>query len=193
MNTPEEISDHELMLAVRDGDTERLGELFERHHRPLFGFFVRQTRNTTASEDLVQQVFYRILKYRHTYRDEGAFRAWAYQLARRALADHYRKTSGSPSTLDEPEQINEVADQRPHAAAEAERSDHLSLLNQAISLMPEEQRELLTLHRFQQLSHEELAGMHGCSTGAMKVRVHRALNSLKEIFFRLQTSPGQAS
>lgn len=193
MNAPEDISDHELMLAVRDGDTERLGELFERHHRPLFGFFQRQTGNATASEDLVQQVFYRILKYRHTYRDEGAFRAWAYQLARRALADHYRKSSSSPRTLDEPEEINEVADHRPHAAAEAEHSDHLSLLNKALALMPDDQRELLTLHRFQQLSHDELAGMHGCSVGAMKVRVHRALNSLKDIFFRLQASPGQAN
>jgi len=54
------------MLAVRAGEIRRLGELFERHHRRLYGFFVRLTNQPAVSEDLVQIVFYRILKYRHT-------------------------------------------------------------------------------------------------------------------------------
>jgi len=73
---------NELMIAVRAGEIDKLGDLFERHHRPLYGFFVRHTGDRTASEDLVQLVFYRILKYRHTYRDEGRFSAWIYHLAR---------------------------------------------------------------------------------------------------------------
>ena len=64
-------NDHELMLAVRDGEIARLGDLFERHHGPLYGFFYRVTGERTLSEDLVQLVFYRILKYRHTYRDDA--------------------------------------------------------------------------------------------------------------------------
>jgi len=71
-----EPSDHELMLAVRAGKIARLGDLFERHHGPLFGFFLRLTQQRALSEDLVQWVFYRILKYRHTHRDEGKFSAW---------------------------------------------------------------------------------------------------------------------
>lgn len=190
MSDSEETPDHELMLAVRDGDTAQLGPLFERHHRPLYGFFVKLTGQTSASEDLVQQVFYRILKYRHTYRDEGCFRTWMYHLARRVAADHYRKGIRTPIPLDDPEQLHEVPDHNPHAAQAAEQQDNLSLLKKALQHLPGDQRELLTLHRFQQLSHEELAQIHGCSIGAIKVRVHRALNNLKERFLQLQASPG---
>src|SRR3982751_3450029 len=73
-------SDHELMLAVRAGDVRRLGA------------------QPSASEDLVQIVFYRILKYRHTYRDEGKFSAWIYHLARKVSADHFRKHASTPVT-----------------------------------------------------------------------------------------------
>lgn len=79
------------MLAVREGNFSALGELFERHHRALYGYLWRLTGNAAASEDIVQTVFQRILRHRHTYRDEGCFTAWMYQLARRAAADFFRK------------------------------------------------------------------------------------------------------
>ena len=84
------------MIAVRAGEINQLGELFERHQGPLYGFFVRLTGDRSASEDLVQLVFYRILKYRHTYRDEGRFSAWIYHLARKVAADHFRRSQRRP-------------------------------------------------------------------------------------------------
>src|SRR3978361_2376147 len=84
-------NDHELMIAVRPGEIRKLGALFERYNGRLYGFFVRLTNQPSISEDLVQIVFYRILKYRHTYRDEGKFSAWIYHLARKVAADHFRK------------------------------------------------------------------------------------------------------
>ena len=89
-------TDHELMIAVRAGEIRRLGDLFERYHKPLYGFFVRLTNQPSVGEDLVQIVFYRILKYRHTYRDEGKFSAWIYHLARKVAADHFRKHASTP-------------------------------------------------------------------------------------------------
>ena len=89
-------TDHELMIAVRAGEIRRLGDLFERYHRRLYGFFLRLTNRASVSEDLVQIVFYRILKYRHTYRDEGKFSAWIYHLARKVAADHFRKSASTP-------------------------------------------------------------------------------------------------
>ena len=181
----QEEPDHTLMLAVREGDLDRLGELFERHHRPLFGFFVRSTGRHAASEDLVQTVFMRILKYRHTYRDEGNIRTWMYHLARKCLADYFHAQSRHPSPVDD-EFLAGVHDENDtDGARHAEKADHLSLLQTALAEMPEDQRELIVLHRFQQLSHEELASLHDCSEGAIKVRVHRALNHLKDIFHQL--------
>lgn len=87
------------MLAVHDGDLAKLGELFEKHNRPLYGFFVRLTGDRIASEDLVQLVFYRILKYRRTYRDEGKFSAWIYHIVRRNPA---RSTAAGPKSSPRP-------------------------------------------------------------------------------------------
>jgi RNA polymerase sigma factor (sigma-70 family) len=182
----DELSDHELMLAVRDGDISLLGELFERHHRALYGFFVKLTGQRTVSEDLVQQVFYRILKYRHTYRDEGKFTTWMYHLGRRVAVDQYRKSNKFPSTAEGSDDLHELPDHSPHAAEQASKQDDIALMHKALAQMPPELRELLSLHRFQHLSHEELASIYDCSVGAVKVRVHRALHCLRDTFFRLQ-------
>ena len=66
-----ERSDTELMLAVREGDLVQLGVLFERHHVGLFNFYLRLTGNRQLSEDLVQEAFIRILKYRKSFRQPG--------------------------------------------------------------------------------------------------------------------------
>src|SRR5260370_22190503 len=79
------------MLGVRDGDVERIGVLFGRHHRMLFNFFLRLTANRGLSEDLVQEVFFRMLKYRHTFQAGTNFTAWMYQIARNAQIDQARK------------------------------------------------------------------------------------------------------
>lgn len=188
-----DIEDHELMLAVRNGDLARLGDLFERHHRPLYGFFVKCTGQHAASEDLVQQVFYRILKYRHTYRDEGKFTTWMYHMARRVAADHYRKYGQNSNREVDPETVQEIPDPQPQADSQASTHDDIELLHKALAILPPDQREIITLQRFQKLSHEQLAALYECKVGAMKVRAHRALNSLREIFFRLQKQEGPAS
>lgn len=61
------------MAQVRDGHLDKLGILFQRNHRGLFNFFLRMSGSVSTSEDLVQDVFLRILRYRHTYRGDSEF------------------------------------------------------------------------------------------------------------------------
>ena len=185
VTTVDEISDHELMLAVRAGEIGKLGDLFERHHQRLYGFFVRLTNQPSVSEDLVQIVFYRILKYRHTYRDEGKFTAWAYHLARKVAADHYRKHANAPAATD-PSDLQDHADTAPNSAQRATDSDDLSFLRTALARLPLEHREVLVLSRLQSLEHKEIARLMDCSVGAVKVRVHRALKELREVYFKIR-------
>jgi RNA polymerase sigma factor (sigma-70 family) len=180
-----EATDHELMIAVRAGDIARLGELFERHHRQLFGFFVRLTNQPSVSEDLVQVVFYRILKYRHTYRDEGKFTAWIYHLARKVTADHFRKHAAAAIAAD-PATLQEHPDADPSPDAQAAASDDLRLLRQALARLPLEHREVLVLSRLQSVEHKEIARLLDCSVGAVKVRVHRALKELRDVYFKIR-------
>src|SRR5579872_1362844 len=84
-------TDEQLMLAVRNGDVGQLAVLFDRHHRLLFDFFAKLTGSRAVAEDLVQDVFFRILKYRETFRDESRFKAWMFHIARNARIDYYRK------------------------------------------------------------------------------------------------------
>src|ERR1700752_4107653 len=85
------LSDEALMLAVRDGEGDKLGILFERHHTALFEFFSRMTGNRVASQDLVQDVFFRILKCRNTYRNESQFTTWMYHIGRNPRFDQFKK------------------------------------------------------------------------------------------------------
>jgi len=85
------MTDVQMMEDVRDGKVEKLAVLFERHHVPLFNFFLRLTGSRSISEDLVQDVFYRILNYRHTYKGQSNFTTWMYQIARNTHIDFLRK------------------------------------------------------------------------------------------------------
>jgi RNA polymerase sigma-70 factor (ECF subfamily) len=176
-------SDHELMLAVRDGDLPKLGDLFERHHRPLYGFFVHLTGDRISSEDLVQLVFFRILKYRRTYRDEGKFSAWIYHIARRIASDHGREMSRTPvvrGNTGEFDPADLLADEGPDPAERMTRDDDLAILRRSVASLPHEHREVLVMSRFQHIPHKDIATLLNTSTGAVKARVHRAMKILRE-------------
>lgn len=179
------ISDEELMAQVRSGIGEMLGQLFERYHVPLFNFYLKLTGDRSASEDLVQEVFFRILKYRQSYRPGTPFRAWMYQIARNARLDLLRRRRSETSW--EPEMSPAIMPQDA-----AQQSEETALLHRALMRMPEEKREVLVLSRFQDLKYEEIAQMLGCEAGTVKTRVHRALQELREIFHELQGRSGQA-
>jgi RNA polymerase sigma-70 factor, ECF subfamily len=176
------MSDEELMGQVRSGVGEMLGLLFERYQLPLFNFYLKLTGDRTLSEDLVQEVFFRMLKYRHTYRTETPFRAWMYQIARNARVDYLRRKK--PETNWEPEMSPAVM-----PTDTAQQTQEAALLHRALMRLPEDKREVLVLSRFQDLKYEEIAQLLGCEVGTVKTRVHRALQELRDIYQQL---PGRA-
>jgi len=179
VNSP---ADHAVMLEVRDGDVTKLGLLFERYQAALFNFFLRLTGNRQTSEDLVQDVFFRMLKYRHTYQDGSDFTTWMYQIARNVRFDRFRKRKREVM-LNEEE--NERVSPGPGPGEKLEREQELVLLRGALARLPEEKREVLVLSRFQNLKYDQIAKILCCDVGTVKVRVYRAVRELGEIFFRL--------
>ncbi len=174
-------SDTELMVAVRAGDLAQLGVLFERHQVGLFNFFLRLTGSRQASDDLVQESFIRILKYRKTFRQPGEFRPWLFKLARNAAAAWFRKHRGDLRGLPAAEPEERPAD-APLALAEMERAESSRLLRAALLRLPYERREVLLLSRFGELRYDQIGELLGCTTGAVKLRVHRAVKQLREIY-----------
>ena len=170
------------MMEVRAGDVGKLEELFDRHHRSLFHFFLHLTSSRSASEDLVQEVFYRILKYRHTYQPETSFRAWLFQVGRNVHLDHVGRHKGEVSLPDEAVEFR-GPDVSPDRLAQ--KNQEAVLLRRALALLPREKREVLILSRFMELKHEEIASILKCEVGTVKVRVYRALRELSDRFFAL--------
>lgn len=175
-------SDDAVMCRVQDGDVHALGILFDRHQSALLNFFLRNGSTRAVSEDLVQDVFVRILKYRATYRPGSKFTTWMYYVARNARLDSAHKRRGEVDWDDTYTPSFEPGD-------EAERSQELELLARALQRLGPEKRELLVLSRYQELKHEEIAAILGVETGTVKVRVHRAINELREHYLRL-SRPG---
>src|SRR5262245_56491147 len=93
-----EPTDSELMLAVRNGNAEKFGILFDRHYQNVFRFFYRLTGVAATSEDLAQEVFLRMLKYRRGFRPDSQFRAWMYQIARTVHIDRFKKDAAAALT-----------------------------------------------------------------------------------------------
>lgn len=174
--------DDKLMLEVRNGDLRKLGVLFERHQGPLFNFALRMTGDRAASEDLVQEVFFRMLRFRHTFQEGSSFVTWMYHIARNANIDQFRKRRREVGL--EPDA--EPPARQPSAAESLESEQEAALVRRALAKLPPEKRELLVLSRFQNLKYEQIGELLGCQAGTVKTRVFRALGELRQIYFELR-------
>jgi RNA polymerase sigma-70 factor (ECF subfamily) len=176
-------SDNKLMEDVKEGKVEKMAVLFEKHHVSLFNFFMRLTGNRNISEDLVQDVFMRMLKYRSTYQGRSKFTLWMYQIARNAHIDFLRKKK---NTLPLDEQWSEPITSEASPAEKLEGGQEVQLMRQALAQLPLKKREVLILSRYQNLKYKEIAELMDCHIGTVKAHVHRAIKELGKIYFELQ-------
>ena len=172
-----EPTDRTLMLAVKDGDVELFAVLFDRYHQRLYEFFYRLGSSAALSEDLVQEVFLRMLKYRNTFRADSEFRGWMYHIARTVRIDRFRAQQPEVTIATEAMGVQSSEVSPDGYMEERERAE---LLRQALLRLPEDRRELLILARFQELKYEQIGLLLGIDAGAVKVRVHRAMAELRE-------------
>jgi len=182
MNPVDKATDNDLMILVRDGRVEKMAVLFERHHVMLFNFFLRLTGNRNISEDLVQDVFVRMLKYRSTYQGQNKFMLWIFRIARNAHIDFLRKKKNEVS-MDE--HWYEEPSSDPLPLEKTEKAQDAMRLNQALAKLPVKKREVLLLSRFQNMKQKEIAELLGCRTGAVKAMIHRAVKDLGKAYFEL--------
>jgi len=173
------------MLKVKSGNVQLLGVLYERYKKWLFNFFVQMNGDRYLSEDLVQNVFMRVLKYKHTYTEESKFVTWVFQIARNAQNDHFRKNQ----KFNEQVSVDELAyrlDGNKGQEEVIEREEEHSLLHHAIQRLPKDKREVIVLSKLKELRYREVAEILDCSEEAARTKAHRALKELKIIYFELQ-------
>ena len=173
--------DHEIMVSVRDGDVQKLGLLFDRYSGRLYNYFYLQIKDRLKSEDLVQNVFYNILRYRHTYKDGSDFRAWMYTIARNEKIHYFKKRRVSHRDID----IEQSNESNSNPERDLEHKTNISHLNMAIQMDSSDNRELIILSRFNGLPYSQISEIMGCKIGTLKVRMYRAIKELKEQFKKI--------
>jgi RNA polymerase sigma-70 factor (ECF subfamily) len=173
------------MIKVRDGDIDKLGLLFERYKRPLYGFFYGMNRDPELCQDLVQNVFVRILKYRYLFRGEGDFKTWMFHIARNVNHDHFRKDK--LKAKDSIESWEDHLGSPENRSTEWQREEEKQLLSMAMDRLPDDKKEILLLSKFQDKKYKEIGEILGCTEAAVKVKVFRALQELKEVYKKLES------
>jgi RNA polymerase sigma-70 factor (ECF subfamily) len=177
------MTDEMIMEAVKNGDLQKVSVLFERYHKRIYNFLARMTIDRDLAEDLTQNVFLRIIKYRSSYREGMRFQSWIYQVARNIFSDHYQAHKNKVSDFIT---VEKISDHLPESEETYDREEQEKLLTRSMALLSEEQRELLVLTRFQHMKYEDVAVIMHTTVANIKVKVHRAIAKLREHYFELE-------
>ena len=170
------------MEKVQDDDLDQLVHLFDRYQKALYNFFVRLGSGTDDSDDLVQNLFVRIMKYRKSYKRDHSFKTWLYQMARNLYYDHYRREIKIRDSFMKVENLRDGEMGQNESYSEIEEKEEK--LRLALEQLPEDKREVLILSRFQGMKYEEIAAITNTSVSNVKVKAHRAISNLREIYFK---------
>jgi len=171
-----ESNDFALMALVREDDENAFRQLVDLHQRPLLNYFIRMGAST-FSEDLAQETFIRLWKYRKKYKPRAKFTTFLYTLARHVWIDYVRRQTRFRLFTDRYREV------MPTSSDGGMGKLHRRLdIQTALATLPAKQREVLVLSVYQGLAYEEIAKILSIPIGTVKSRVFNALSILRESF-----------
>ena len=177
--------DVDLMLRVKAGDAEAFNQLMDKYQRTVVNLVFRFTGDAENAEDLAQEVFLRIYRAAPRYEPKAKFFTYLYQVTLNLCRnERERNTRRKASSLDsrgaQDDKAWEIADPEVGAETLVQRQEMAAQVQAAIQDLPQEQRQLLILQRFQDLGYEELAEVTAQTVSAVKAKLHRARLALKK-------------
>lgn len=182
------VADEQLIQWVADGDPSCLATLFERHHRGVYRYLLQMRNDRALCEDLVQDVFLKVLRKAKSFRGTGSFKGWLYNIARNVALDELRKSRRQGTDAVDEETMGELATDR-SAEQDAAGQQKASLVLQALARLPAAVQEVIWLGRFELDSYEELGQALNCTAGAARVRMHRAVALLNTTYTTMNGAP----
>lgn len=171
------------MAQVKGGQLDQLNELFSRYSKRIYNYFLKSTMDRDDSDDLTQELFIRVMKYRKSYKDGQAVQFWVFQIARNMVKDHFRKMKVHRDQFNPVEVMPEVVEESMDEDREREKQ-----LYKAMKALPEDKRELLVLSKFEGLKYEQIAAMRETSVSNIKVQVHRIIKELRDLYLEIERS-----
>ena len=184
-------SDAELMLAFQRGDARAFEELAKRHQRGIYNFVLRSVRERGRAEELLQEVFLRVVRSKDRYERTAKFSTWIYSIARNLCVDESRRARfRDHQSLDAERRGKDGEGGGPMVArlesksvptdAAAEAPKLRERLQEAVAGLPEEQREVFVMRQVSGMSFREIGEAIGVPENTVKSRMRYALEKLRE-------------
>jgi RNA polymerase sigma-70 factor (ECF subfamily) len=187
INPPAKEADSDFILVEQylKGDNRAFETLFKKYQAPVFNIVNRMV-NSEEAYDITQDVFCCVLKALPTFRGESRFSTWLYSIAKNACLNRIRHKRRSredslEAILEEHPQA-EFADENTDVEETVETHELQQIVNKVLETLPADQRIIITLRDFEQLSYEEIGTITGMSIQTVKSRLHRARQAFKNKF-----------
>ena len=176
--------DAELMLRVREGDTESFTLLLERHRSPVIHFLYRMVQNQSVAEELAQEVFLRVYRSRANYEPTAKFTTWLFRIASHLALNWIRdrRHERGQESLDQETQdgmVRQVSDRGVSAEHALVRESKFEEIRRAIQGLPEKQKAAVLMHKYEEMEYSQIAAVLECSESAVKSLLFRAYESLR--------------
>jgi len=173
------VTEEAWMASYANGDDRAFSRLFSALAPRIHAFFLRSFRDTGIADDLMQTTFLKLHRARAMYKRELPLRPWVFTIAARVRRDELRRRYRLPLLVSEDdwESVEPKVETAP--ADSNEVRDDAEAVHVALGRLPESQRAVLHLHRFEGLTFEEIAGVLGTTPGAVRVRACRAYERLR--------------
>ncbi|HSY41313.1 MAG TPA: RNA polymerase sigma factor [Polyangia bacterium] len=188
-----DLSDEQLLAAYRGGDVRAFEKLLARYERPIWSFLRRFVRDAEAAEDLLQEVFLRVVRDAQesgpAWKGDAKFSTWLYTIARNLCIDRARRSAvrGSVPSIDGPsgadaetETLHErIAAPGPSTDAVVAGREAAIRIDRAVAALPDDQREVFLMREVMELPFAEIASVVGVSEPTVKSRMRYALEKLR--------------
>jgi RNA polymerase sigma-70 factor (ECF subfamily) len=185
MNKTVQLNDNELILQFQQGNTRAFDALIDRHQERIYNAILFMVKDSYLAEDLIQDIFIKIINNLklNKYNDEGKFLPWALRIAHNFCVDHFRKVKRTPTIKTSDDQdLFEVIKHSDHPADyKMTRTQTHRNIQELVDLLPEEQREIIVLRHYANLSFKEIAQMTNCSINTALGRMRYGLINLRKM------------
>ena len=185
MNKTVQLTDNELIQQFQEGNTRAFDALIDRHQERIYNAILFMVKDSYWAEDLIQDIFIKIIHNLklNKYNDEGKFLPWALRIAHNFCVDHFRKVKRTPTIKTSDDQdLFEVIKHADHSADyKMTRSQTHRNIQELVDLLPEEQREIIVLRHYANLSFKEIAQMTNCSINTALGRMRYGLINLRKM------------
>ncbi|HCE18410.1 MAG TPA: RNA polymerase subunit sigma-70 [Anaerolinea thermolimosa] len=177
----------DLVTRAQRGSTEATGQLYERHYQSIFRYLAYRTGDLRAAEDLTGDVFLKMLEALPNFRvGTASFRTWLFQIARNLAIDHYRRNRNRP--VQPLEEVFPADGEHPEDVAQRQLTGEL--LRQALSRLPDDQRDVVLMRFVEGMPLAEVAAALHRSEDAIKGLQRRALINLRTLLESMEENHG---